>query len=33
LSAQEKADLIAFLESLTDDSVLANPDYSNPFPD
>jgi cytochrome c peroxidase len=33
LSAQEKADLIAFLESLTDESVLANPDYSDPFPD
>jgi cytochrome c peroxidase len=32
LSAQEKADLIAFLESLTDESVLANPDYSDPFP-
>jgi len=33
LSAQERADLIAFLNSLTDASVLANPDYSDPFPD
>jgi cytochrome c peroxidase len=33
LSTQEKADLIAFLESLTDESVLANPDYSDPRPD
>jgi cytochrome c peroxidase len=33
LSAQERADLIAFLQSLTDETVLANPDYSDPFPD
>jgi cytochrome c peroxidase len=33
LSAQERADLIAFLESLTDESVLQNPDFSDPWPE
>lgn len=31
LSEQEKRDLIAFLESLTDDSFLTNPRFSNPW--
>ncbi|MEX2125772.1 MAG: MbnH family di-heme enzyme [Woeseia sp.] len=31
LTAQERADLIAFLESLTDESVLKNPDFADPF--
>jgi len=31
LSEQEKSDLIAFLEALTDESVLVNPEYSNPY--
>jgi cytochrome c peroxidase len=31
LSASERADLIAFLESLTDDRVLHDPRWSNPF--
>lgn len=31
LSEAERADLIAFLESLTDDQVLENPRWSNPF--
>jgi cytochrome c peroxidase len=31
LSEREKSDLIAFLEALTDESVLVNPEYSNPF--
>jgi cytochrome c peroxidase len=31
LSAGERADLLAFLESLTDDSVLTDPRFSNPF--
>jgi cytochrome c peroxidase len=29
----EEADLLAFLDSLTDSTVLSNPAYSNPFPD
>jgi cytochrome c peroxidase len=33
LSVQEKADLIAFLEALTDEAVLTSPDYSDPFTD
>ena len=32
LSEQERADVIAFLESLTDDTFLTNPAYSNPWP-
>lgn len=31
LTAGERADLLAFLESLTDDSVLTDPRFSNPF--
>jgi len=31
LDAQEKADLVAFLKTLTDQSYLSNPDFSNPF--
>ena len=31
ISAGERADLLAFLESLTDDSVLTDPRLSNPF--
>ncbi len=31
LSEDERADLIAFLESLTDESVLSNPDLADPF--
>ncbi len=31
LTAEEKADVVAFLESLTDDSFLSNPRYSNPW--
>ncbi len=31
LDAQEKADLIAFLKTLTDQTFLTNPEYSNPF--
>jgi cytochrome c peroxidase len=31
LTAQEKADLIAFMETLTDDVFLNNPEYSSPF--
>jgi cytochrome c peroxidase len=31
LSAQDKADLIAFLKTLTDHKFLTNPKYSNPF--
>jgi hypothetical protein len=33
LSVQEKADLIAFLEALTDEAVLTSPDYSDPVAD
>ena len=33
LTAQERADLLAFLESLTDDSVPGNPAWSDPFQD
>lgn len=32
LTEREKADLIAFLESLTDESFLTDPRFSNPFP-
>jgi cytochrome c peroxidase len=32
ISAAEKADLIAFLESLTDETFLSNPDVQSPFP-
>jgi len=32
LNAQEKADLLAFLESLTDPEFLSNPKFSNPWP-
>ena len=32
LSASDKADLVAFLHTLTDDSLLTNPRYANPFP-
>jgi cytochrome c peroxidase len=31
LSESERADLIAFLESLTDETLLTNPRFSNPF--
>jgi cytochrome c peroxidase len=31
LDEQEKKDLIAFLKTLTDSSLLANPDFSSPF--
>lgn len=31
LDAQEKADLIAFLKTLTDQELLTNPEFSNPF--
>lgn len=31
LTDEERADLLAFLESLTDESVLTDPQYSNPF--
>ena len=30
-SAQEKADMVAFLESLTDSSFISNPDFSSPW--
>ena len=30
ISAQERADVIAFLESLTDDEFIANPAFSDP---
>ena len=33
LTLEEQADLVAFLESLTDESVLTNPRFSNPFVD
>ena len=33
LSDRERADVIAFLESLTDDEFLANPAFANPWPD
>jgi cytochrome c peroxidase len=32
LSGQERADLLAFLESLTDEEFLTNPKFSNPWP-
>jgi len=31
ITADEKRDLIAFLESLTDESFLSDPRYSNPW--
>jgi cytochrome c peroxidase len=31
LSTQDKADLIAFLKTLTDDDLLTHPAYANPF--
>ncbi|HPD54091.1 MAG TPA: cytochrome c peroxidase [Bacteroidia bacterium] len=31
LTAQEKADLVAFLKTFTDTSILTNPDFANPF--
>ncbi|MFT7545729.1 MAG: cytochrome c peroxidase, partial [Gammaproteobacteria bacterium] len=31
LSDQDKADLIAFLNTLTDETFATNPEYSNPF--
>jgi cytochrome c peroxidase len=31
LSSQERRDLIAFLESLTDSNITTNPRFSNPF--
>ncbi|NBZ89497.1 methanobactin export MATE transporter MbnM [Stagnihabitans tardus] len=33
LTPAEKADLIAFLDSLTDESLLTNPAYANPWPE
>ncbi|MEE2788960.1 MAG: MbnH family di-heme enzyme [Myxococcota bacterium] len=33
LSKQEKADLVAFLEALTDETLLTNPAFKNPFDD
>lgn len=32
LSAQDKQDIIAFLKTLTDDTLLTSPRFSNPFP-
>jgi cytochrome c peroxidase len=32
LSAQERTDVLAFLQSLTDDAFLTNPAYANPWP-
>jgi cytochrome c peroxidase len=31
LNAQDKADLVAFLKTLTDESFLSNPRYADPF--
>jgi len=31
MSAQEKQDIIAFLHALTDEDLLTNPAYSDPF--
>ena len=31
LTVQEKADLVAFLKTFTDTSILTNPDFANPF--
>jgi cytochrome c peroxidase len=31
LTPQDKQDLVAFLKTLTDETLLTNPDYSNPF--
>jgi cytochrome c peroxidase len=33
MTEQEKQDLIAFLRALTDDELLNNPAYSDPFAD
>lgn len=33
LSVQEKADLVAFLETLTDENFLTDPKFSDPFPE
>jgi cytochrome c peroxidase len=32
LSAQEQADIVAFLKTLTDETLLTSPRYANPFP-
>ena len=32
LTAQDKADLVAFLKTLTDHDFLSNPKFANPFP-
>jgi cytochrome c peroxidase len=32
LSAQERADVLAFFDSLTDPTVATNPRFSNPWP-
>ena len=32
LSAQEQADIVAFLKTLTDHEFLSNPRQANPFP-
>ena len=32
LSAEQRADLVAFLESLTDESLLRDPRFANPWP-
>ena len=32
MSAQERADMLAFLESLTDEEFLTNPKFPNPWP-
>jgi cytochrome c peroxidase len=32
LTEQDKADIVAFLRTLTDDDILTNPRYANPFP-
>ena len=31
LTEQERADVLAFLESLTDEEFMTNPDFSDPF--
>jgi cytochrome c peroxidase len=31
LTAQDKADLIAFLKTFTDEDLMTNPEYSDPF--
>ena len=32
LNAQERADIVAFLTTLTDHDFITNPKFSNPFP-